>query len=119
MDTQKVLQTLLKIAQNQQTMIKEQQKQIEQLKQAQLLPPQKLDPNKPELHPEQLVLESLHPSVRAVLQQPTPIAARGTELQVSFQPGKASQSALDHITKTVQHLVSQNKLPFPYTVRAV
>lgn len=116
MDTQKALQTLLKIAQNQQKMIEEQQKQIAKLAQLthQQLSPQKLEPVAPEMHPGDLVLAHLPPQVRAAVRS---ILPHGTELHVIFQPNKGSMAALNAITNTVQQLVNQNKLPFAYTVR--
>ena len=111
MNTNQAIKTLLKIAQNQQKMIE----RLAQLSN-QPLPPQHLEPVKPELHPEDVVLENLSPNVRAALRSTMPIVARGNELRVYFNPGHATQANLNYITKVVQHLVNANKLPFAYTV---
>ena len=111
MDNQKQLQALLAIVQKQQQMINK----LAQLTH-QMLPPQRLEPVHPELRPEVKVLESLAPNVKAGVQS---ITARGNDLEVAFKPGHANQAALDHITQTVQKLLKENKLPFPYAVKAV
>ena len=115
MNTKDALQTLLKIAQKQ-------QKMIEKLAQLtnQPLPPQHLAPQKPVLNAADVVKAALSPMVAATVQMITERqGSEGPTLEVKFLPGKASQAALDHIIKVVQHLVHTNKLSFAYAVKAV
>lgn len=103
--------------------VQQQQKIIEKLAQVsgQQLPPQNFQAAKPELHPEVAVLNALKakfPAVAMALRPVMPIVPKGTNLLLFFQPGKASQQAVDSVVKVVQELVSKNALPFPYTVEA-
>ena len=100
--------------------VQQQQKVIEKLAQLtnQQLPPQRIEPQKSELRPADLVLSKLDPATRALLRPTMPIVPKGTNLLLFFQPNKASQQAVDHITKVVQNLVSKNELPFAYSVQA-
>lgn len=98
--------------------VQKQQQMIEKMAQftSSPLPPQRLEPAKPELHAGNVVLNSLPPNVKATVQSITP---RGNELDVVFKPGHASQAGLDAVTKAVQNLLKMNKLPFAYSVKAV
>lgn len=83
------------------------------------LSPQHMEPVAPELSPEKLVFDHLAPAVKNTLRPVMPIVPRGNVLKIFFKPNQASQSALNSITQTVQSLLKQNKLPFPYSVEAV
>ena len=83
------------------------------------LPPQRLEPVAPELSPEKVVYDNLTQAIKNTLRPVMPIVPKGNVLKVFFKPEHASQAALDAITHTVQSLLKQNKLPFPYTVEAV
>lgn len=108
MDTKKVIEKLVSIAHKQQQIIN---------KLAQIpTPPMRLEPVKPQLHPGSVVLEHLPPAVKAAVKS---IEPRGDTLDVHFQPGKASQQALNVITQTVQSLLKQNTLQTPYKVNPI
>jgi hypothetical protein len=77
--------------------------------------PQRIEPKHPELHVAQVVLNALPPEVAATLEN---LIATRDVLDVYFRPGKASQVALNAITKTVQQLLAKGALPFAYKVRA-
>lgn len=120
MDTRKTLQTLLKIAQNQQKMIEKQQKQIDKLAQlsSQQLSPMRLEPVRPQLHGGDLVLSHLPKNVQDSVE--TIMAHDASkEMRVKFKPGHTSPGAFNAIVQTVQKLVSSNQLPFAYTVKVV
>jgi hypothetical protein len=96
--------------------VKKQQEIITKIAQRVEPPPQKIEPQHPELHVAQLVMDSLPaPTARAVQD----LVAKADILEVYFKPGMATQQSLDAITRVVQQLGSKGKLPFAYKVRYV
>jgi hypothetical protein len=108
MDSKKVIEKLVKIAENQQKIIN---------KLAQSLstepPPQSLpEPARPQFKPADAVLNALAPGLRASL---VTLEEHGNEIWVKFKPGQATQARLDAITATVQKVLTQKA----YTVKSV
>lgn len=106
-DTKSQLKQLLIIVQAQ-------QKVIEKMAQMQNMPT-KLEPAKPELMPQDVVMAHLPLALKNCVEH---IEARATNLNVKFKPNCATQANLDAIVKIVQGLVRANKLSFNYTVSA-
>ena len=125
MDTKKVLETLVKIAGNQ-------QKIILKLAQAQGLPPDSLptsqvtmtdnqqpkastdtppaksEPEKYTRTPSKSLYDNLPPTVKPAVRHVNP--PRGNEMQVVFAPGKLNQANWDAVLKTYQSLLD-GKVP--------
>lgn len=108
--TDEKFEKLLKIVQAQQVAIEKLAQQM-----SAKLPPQRLEPAKPELDPGGLVLQHLPVPVKNTLES---ILPKGNILEVKFKGGAANQWTLNYITKVVQSLLNQNKLPFAYTVQS-
>ena len=133
MDSKKVIETLLKIASNQ-------QKIIVRLAQQQGLPPDslpnssvsvtdgqqappsapppptKLEPAKTQKMPARTLIEALPPAVKQGLVN---IEARGSDLLVKFHPGKATQANYDVILKTLQDLTNKNVIQQAFNLKVV
>lgn len=109
MDTKKVLQQLIKIADNQ-------QKIINKLAQQQGLSamPERLEPNPTQKTPARALLEALHPAVRQAI---VTIEPHGNDMMVQFQPGKATQPNYDAVLKTLQDLTDRNIIQQAYTLK--
>jgi hypothetical protein len=132
MDSKKVIEQLIKIAEKQ-------QRAIEKL--AQALPPDSLptsgisyvpgkDPTPPAAPPPtgaapaapskreaETILTSLPANLKAVVAN---VEVHGSAVYITFQPGKASQAAFDGVKMLVQQLQNANKLPQQsYQVHAV
>lgn len=133
MDTKKVLQMLVKIADNQ-------QKIINKLAQAQGLPPDslptsqvsvteghgqqqaapppptKLDPAKTQHEPDKALWNALPPPLQGTLAGPPSVA--GGAMTVKFKPGQATQANYNAVLKHLQELTNKNVIQHPYTLKA-
>lgn len=134
MDSKKVIEKLIKIADNQ-------QKIIMKLAQAQGLPPDslptssvnvgggysaqlgseppptQLDPNKTVHQPAKVFYEAMDPAQQGLLA--TAPEASGSNMNVRFKPGKATQSNYNSLLKLLQSLTSQNKIQQSYALKPV
>ncbi len=133
MDTKKVLQMLVKIADNQQRI-------INKLAQAQALPPDalptskvefgggheqtpgsppppdKLDPTKTQHTPDKALWNALPPPLQGTLAAPPTVA--GGAMTVKFKPGQATQANYNAIMKHLQDLTNKNIIQHPYQLKA-
>lgn len=133
MDSKKVLEKLLKIAENQ-------QKIILKLAQAQGLPPDalptssvqvggghgapqssqppptKLEPTKIEHTPAKVFMEAMSPAQKGLLVGGP--EAHGNEMRVKFKPGAATQANYDGLLALLQNLTRQNKIQQAFNLRA-
>ena len=98
MDSKKVIETLVKIAEKQ-------QKIIQKLVEAQSLTPQKMEPSHAPKHPAQAILEALPPNVRALLTG-SQVEVHDKAVTALVKPGQSDQT-LDSVQKSVQATVSQ------------
>ncbi len=132
MDSKKVIEKLIRIAENQQKII---------MKLAQALPPDslpnsgstfgggheaapvsepaptKLEPTKVEKTPAKVFIEAMSPQQKATLAVFP--EAHGNEMKVRFKPGQATQANYDSLLKLLQSLTSANKIQQAYQLRAV
>jgi hypothetical protein len=116
MDTKKVIETLVKLAQTQ-------QKIIHKMAQAVTLPGHgdvdlspdqapthpdtshpaaRLEPNKPKVREAQLVLDALPPQVRPTI---FALDVANNQVRVKFNPGKGSDAAFNAITQAVNRVL--------------
>jgi hypothetical protein len=110
MDTKKVLQQLIKIADNQ-------QKIINKLAQAQpVMEPQRLEPNKTTHDPAGALLNALPPAVKPLVAK---LEARDSDMLLTFQQGKATQPNYDAVLRTMQTLTNQGVLQQKYNLKVV
>lgn len=133
MDSKKVLEKLLKIAENQ-------QKIILKLAQAQGLPPDalptssvnvggghaapessqppptKLEPAKIEHEPAKVFMAAMSPAQKGLLAGDA--VAHGNEMRVQFKPGRATQANYDGLLALLSNLVRSNKLQQNYNLKA-
>lgn len=125
MDTKKVLQQLIKIADNQQKIInKLAQRETDVTindKPGQPKPtandlPQHLDPNKTQRDPAGALLGALPPAVKPMVAK---LEARDNDMLLSFQQGKATQPNYDAVLKTMQTLTNQGVLQHAYNLKVV
>lgn len=134
MDSKKVLEKLLKIAENQQKIIVKLAQQqglppdalptggatIGGGKEHQLgsePPPQHLDPTKIEHQPAKVFLEAMTPQQKALLA--TGPEAHGNEMRVKFKPGQATQPNYDGLLALLRTLTQQNKIQQAYNLKSV
>lgn|SRR5512135_87059 len=134
MDSKKVIEKLIKIAENQ-------QKIILKLAQAQGLPPdalpsggstfggghsaqlgsepppQKLEPSATQKNPEAVFYGAMSPAQRGLLAA-APVT-RDNQMQIRFKPGQATQANYDGLLKLLQNLTNQNKIQQAYQLKAV
>lgn len=110
MDSKKVIEKLVKIAENQQKIIN---KLAQTLTESTQPAPQSFDPQHPELRVADVVMQHLPQGVKESVKQ---MDAKGDTLNVYFQPGKASQQAVGAITGVVQNLYNKRQIPFAYKV---
>lgn len=108
MDTKKVLQQLLKIADNQQKAI---------AKLAQALSPQDLTPAPTTHSPAKVFYDAMTPEQKATLSSGPEV--HGSEMRISFKPGQVTQANYDGLLKLLQALTSQNKIQDAYTLKYV
>jgi hypothetical protein len=106
MDTKKVLEQLVRIADKQQKIIN---------KLAQDLP-QHLQPGKVQKAPAKALYDALQPEVKSAISD---LAARGTDMLIRFHPGKGTQQVYDAVLSTLQTLTNQNVIQQAYTLKAV
>lgn len=131
MDSKKVIEKLIRIAENQQKII---------MKLAQALPPdslpsggatigggkehqlgsepppQHLDPAKTVHQPAKVFFDAMSPQQKALLAASPEV--RGSEMHVKFKPGQATQANYDGLLKLLQSLTTQNKIQQAYQLRA-
>ena len=131
MDSKKVLEKLLKIAENQQKII---------TKLAQALPPdalptsgttfggghsappasqplpQKLEPVKIEHQPAKVFLEAMTPQQKALLASSP--EAHGNEMRIKFK-GQPTQAGYDGLLALLQNLTKQNKIQQAFNLKVV
>lgn len=134
MDSKKVLEKLIKIAENQ-------QKIIMKLAQAQGLPPdslpnsgttfgggkeaptasepppQSLEPTKTQKTPARAFYEAMSPQQQGILVGGP--EAHGNEMRIKFKPGQATQANYDGLLKLLQNLTSQNRIQQAYQLKSV
>ena len=125
MDTKKVLQLLVRIADKQQKIInKMAQANTDLVVQDRPQgaapgqpPPQHLQPG-PTSHadPAQALLAALPPNVKATVNS---IKVEGPDMHVQFQPGKANQATYNAIMKTLQNLTNQGVVQHAFNLKAV
>jgi len=133
MDSKKVIEKLLKIAENQ-------QKIIMKLAQAQGLPPdslptssvnvggghgappasepppQKLEPTKIEHQPAKVFLEAMTPQQKALLASSP--EAHGNEMRIKFK-GQPTQAGYDSLLGLLKNLTQQNKIQQAFNLKVV
>lgn len=112
MDSKKVIEKLLSIAEKQ-------QKIIQKLAQTpgNGLPPQALEPSQPTLREADVILHALPTNVRPLVAR---LEVHGQDVLVQFVPGKASDPAFAAVQNTVSNLQQQNVLQRPsYNVKQV
>lgn len=107
MDTKKVLQQLVKIADNQQKIINKLAQQMPAI-------PQNIDPAAAQKTPAKALLDALHPMVR---QSVVTVEPHGGDMMVKFQPGKATQENYDAVLHTLQDLTNKNIIQQAYTLK--
>lgn len=134
MDSKKVIEKLIRIAENQ-------QKIIMKLAQAQGLPPdslptsgttfgggkeapptsepppQSLEPARTQKTPAKVFIEAMTPQQKATLAVFP--EAHGNEMRVKFKPGQATQANYDSLLKLLQNLTNQNKIQQAYQLKSV
>lgn len=134
MDSKKIIEKLIKIAENQ-------QKIIMKLAQAQGLPPdalptggstfggghemptatqpppQHLEPSGTQKNPEAVFYGAMTPAQRGLLAA-APVT-RDNQMQIRFKPGQATQPNYDGLLKLLQNLTNQNKIQQAYQLKVV
>lgn len=112
MDSKKVIEKLIKIAE-------QQQKIIQRLAQATPMTapsPTNINPVQPPKREAETILTSLPPNLKPLVAN---IEVHGNAVYVTFQAGKSSQQAFDAVKRLVQQLQESNQLPGQsYTVHA-
>ena len=98
MESKKIIQTLIKIAENQ-------QKIIEKL--AQQLPPQTLSVGDPTKKDAAAILHALPPTVKPLV---ATVEVHGSDVMVQFHPGQDSDQAFQAVVNTVNSLQRNNVL---------
>lgn len=120
MDSKKIIQKLIKIAENQQKIIN---------KLAQALPatgktpapapelaPQKMEPTRTQKLPAKAILDALDPVTRQTVVN---IEERGDDMMVGFKPNQKTQKNYDAVLNTMKKLTDSNVLQRAYTLKAV
>ncbi len=134
MDSKKVIEKLVKIAENQ-------QKIILKLAQAQGLPPDALptggatfgggheaplshepppahlDPAKTQKNPDAVFYGAMSQGQRALLAAAPTV--KGNEMQIRFKPGAATQANYDGLLSLLQSLTTQNKIQQAFQLKVV
>lgn len=101
MDSKKVLEKLLKIAENQ-------QKVIQKLAQQQMgAMPQNIAPQEATKRDATAILAALPPAVKSAVAN---LEVHGSDVMVRFQPGKGTDQVFNAILSTVQNLQNSNTL---------
>ena len=125
MDTKKVLQLLVRIADKQQKIInKMAQANTDVTIQDK---PQGAAPNQPpptslkagpvsHADPAQALLAALPPNIKATVNG---IKVNGPDMHVQFQPGKMNQATYDVVLKTLQNLTNQGVVQHAFNLKAV
>jgi hypothetical protein len=132
MDTKKVLQMLVKIADSQ-------QKIINKLAQAQALPPDalptsqismteghgmppstppppaKLEPTQTKKTPAKALWDALPPPLQGTLAAGP--EAHGNDMKIRFKPGQATQANYDAVMKHLKDLTNKNVIQQPYQLK--
>lgn len=126
MDTKKVLQLLVRIADKQQKIINKMAQQntdlvVQDKPQGAPVntapPPTSLKPGAvSHADPGQALLAALPPNVKATVNN---IKVQGPDMHVQFQPGKANQATYDAILKTLQNLTNQGVVQHAYNLKAI
>lgn len=113
MDSKKVIEKLIKIAE-------QQQKIIQKLAQAVPMaapPPTAINPVAPPKREADTILQSLPPNLKGIVAN---IEVHGNTVSVTFQPGKSSQQSYDAVKRLIQQLQQTNQLSGQsYTVHVV
>lgn len=104
MDSKKVIEKLIKIAETQQKVIQ---------KLAQAIPmaapsPTNINPAAPPKREADTILGSLPANLKPIVAN---IEVHGNTVSVTFQPGKSTQQAYDAVKRLVQQLQQTNQLP--------
>lgn len=106
MDTKKVLERLIKIADSQ-------QKIINKLAQ-ELPPPQDLKPAPTQKNPQDVLMAALTPALQSQIQLLRP---RGGDMEVKFNEGQATQSNYNMVLRTLQKLTNEGKIQQAYELK--
>jgi hypothetical protein len=80
-------------------------------------PPDKLDPNKVQKEPAKVFYEAMNPGQRGLLAFAPKV--QGSDMQVSFKPGKATQPNYDSLLGLLKNLTTQNKIQQAYALKVV
>jgi hypothetical protein len=125
MNSKKAIETLLKIARNQQKIIEKlaQGRDVDVTVPDQPAPPPpatppagKLQPTQTQHTPTRAIVAALPPEVKATLAN---IAEDGNDMKVWFKPGQKTQANYDAILKVMQELTASNVLQHAYQLVAV
>jgi hypothetical protein len=104
MDAKKVIEKLIKIADNQQKIIQ----RLAQTTSMTAPSPTNINPVQPPKREADTILASLPPNLKPLVAN---IEVHGNEVYLTFQPGKASQQVFDAVKVVIQHLQQSNQLP--------
>lgn len=80
-------------------------------------PPTKLEPAKTQHLPAKVFYEAMSPAQRDLLAFAPEVA--GSNMNVRFKPGKATQPNYDSLLKLLQNLTNQNKIQQAYALKVV
>lgn len=127
MDSKKVLQKLLKIAENQQKIIMKLAQGLppDSLPNSQVsvtdnqkpapptdTPPAEMKPSAPSKTPSKLLFDTVNTKMPGVLRHVNP--PRGNEMQLVFAPGKMTQPNYDAVLNVYQGLLNSNQIMTNY-----
>src|SRR5258708_10497518 len=121
MDSKKVIEKLVRIAESQQKIINKLAQTLptggdsggEHSSPDSATPPQHLDPNKTQKKPGDALMAALP---RGIVQS---ISESGSDLLVTFVAGKRTQQNYDTVKATAQKLTDQGVLQHAYNIKAV
>lgn len=116
MDTKKIIQKLVALAEKQQKIITKLAQAVPAAQTGPELAPQHLDPNKPNLRPAEAVLNALSPNTRKTVVN---LEEHGSDMMVGFAPGQKTQQNYDAVLATLQKLTNQGVLQRAYNLKAV
>lgn len=107
MDQKQINERLLKIARNQQEIIKK----LAQMVDPEAVEPPATAPTHPTLREADVILQALPANVKALIDR---LEVHGSNVMVAFHPGKNSAAAIQAVQNVVNGLQQQNLLQFPH-----
>lgn len=120
MDSKKVLEKLVVLAEKQQKIINKLAQALSDGGGASAdLAPQHLDPNVSQKKPAEAILNALSTQAPAVRQAIINIEERGSDMMVGFKPGQKTQKNYDAVLSTMQQLTDKGVLQHAYNLKAV